>query len=235
MFLRDVIGQPGDAEPCHCRRGKSGSTVGLESTLWPDCDNLVAIRESPCLSPLHERLMQDDFLDGFGRPVRLDIVRARDELSLDWPDALGDQAGVLKVSASDRAIETLCNQVNEAIAVGGMNVKLRMLACHFSQHRGEVGRTESQWNGNPQTATKAAFGKDRFPGYFDLGAYPGCIVPKRGAGLCQRSAAGGSCKQLDAKFRFESGEPAADNRLGQAQPKRGRRNASRISNFHECQ
>lgn len=132
MFLCDVIGQPSDAEPCHCRDGKSCSTVGLEPTLRPNGDNLVAVHKSPCLSPLHERLMHDYFPDGFGRPVRLDIVWARDELSIDWPDALRDQVGVLKVSASDRAIETLCNQVNEAIAVAGVNVKLRVLACHFS-------------------------------------------------------------------------------------------------------
>lgn len=194
MFLCDVIGQPSNAEPRHCRCGKSCSTVGFESTLRPNCDNLVAIHKSPRLSPLHERLMHDDFPDRFGRPVRLDIAWARDELSMDWPDALRDQVGVLKVSASDRAIETLCNQVNEAIAVASVNVKLRMLACHFRQHWGEVSRTESERHGNPQTAAKIPFGKDRLPGSFDLGAYPGCVVSKRGSGLCQSSAAGRSCK-----------------------------------------
>jgi hypothetical protein len=58
--------------------------------------------------------------------MRFDIVRARDELSIDRPDASRDQVGVLKIANPDRAIETLRDEIDEAITVAGMDVELRV-------------------------------------------------------------------------------------------------------------
>ncbi len=143
--------------------------------------------------------------------MRFDIVRACDELSIDRPDALRDQVGVLKVADPDRAIETLCDEIDEAIAVGGMDVELRVLTRHFRKHGGEVGRAESKRHGNPQAAAQLTGGEDRFPGRVDLGAGSGRMIPERDPRFCERGAAGRSCKKLDAKFRFNPEEPPTDD------------------------
>jgi hypothetical protein len=54
-------------------------------------------------------------------------------------------------------------------------------------------------------------GQDRFPGQVDLGACFGCMVSKCASGFCQCGAAGGSCKKLNAKFRFKPDEAPADD------------------------
>jgi hypothetical protein len=37
------------------------------------------------------------------------------------------------------------------------------------------------------------------------------MVSKRDPGFCESGAAGGSCKELDAKFRFKPEEPPTDD------------------------
>ena len=143
--------------------------------------------------------------------MRFDVIRACDKLSIDRPDALRDQVGVLKVANPDRAIETLGDEIDEAIAVGGMDVELRVLARHFRKHGGEVGRAERKRHGNPQAAAQLTGGEDRFPGRVDLGAGSGRMVPERDSRFRERGAAGRSCKKLDAKFRFNPEEPPTDD------------------------
>lgn len=109
-----------------------------------------------------------------------------------------------------------------------------MASCHLREHGSEVGRAERQRRGNPQAATKFAGGQDRLLRHVDLGADPGRIVPERRPGFGESSSARGSCKELDAKLRLEPGKPPADDRLGDAEPARGRRNAARVGDFHEC-
>jgi hypothetical protein len=130
---------------------------------------------------------------------------------MERPDALRDQVGVLKVASPDRAIETLCDEIDEAIAVGGMNVKPRVLPRHLREHGGEVGWTESKRHGNSQAAAKVAGGEDRFPGRINLGAGSGRMVSERDSGFRERGAAGRSCKKLDAKVRFNPKESPADD------------------------
>lgn len=42
------------------------------------------------------------------------------------------------VSDPDRAVETLCDEINEAIAVGGLDRELWGQMRHFREHGGEV-------------------------------------------------------------------------------------------------
>ncbi|MDR6669976.1 hypothetical protein J2X71_006263 [Rhizobium sp. 1399] len=109
-----------------------------------------------------------------------------------------------------------------------------MALRHVREHGREVGRAEGQRNGHSQAATKIAGGQDRFPGDVDLGTDPRRMIPKRYPSLSQGSAAGRTCQKLDAEVRFEPGEPPPNDRLGDAQPSRGGRNASGIGDLDEC-
>jgi hypothetical protein len=106
--------------------------------------------------------------------------------------------------------------------------------CHFREHRRKVGGAERKRCGNPQASAKLTGGQDHFPGGVDLGADPGGIVPECGPGFREGSSAGGSRQQLNAQLRFKPKKPAADDRLGNAEPDGGRRNSPGIGNFHEC-
>jgi len=60
------------------------------------------------------------------------------------------------------------------------------------------------------------------------------MISKNVPGFRERGATGGSCKQLDAQFRFKPDQPPADDRLRNAEPPRGGRDAPGICNFDEC-
>lgn len=221
ILMGEAIREPGNTEPCDGGGDESSAVVGLEAPMRLNRDDLVAIHELPGLRSLHESLVVDEFLRCFGRTMRLNVIRARDELSVDRPDASCDQVGVLEIANPDSAIETLCDEINEAIAVGGMDVEPRMPPRHIGEHRSEVGRPESKRHSHSQAALKVAGGQDRFPGHVDLGADSIRVVSKRNAGFRESGAASGSYDQLDAKFRFQPEEPPADDGLGDAEPPRG--------------
>jgi hypothetical protein len=164
----------------------------------------------------------------------LDIGGARDELRINGSDASCDQLGVRQIANPDRTIETLCDQIDEAIAVESMDVKLRVAPCHFREHVGEVSRAESQWHGDSQVAAKVTSGQDRISGQVDLSTGPGRVVTECDPSFRQSGAAGISRKQLNAKFRFELGKPSTDDRLGNAEPACSVRNSPGIGNFYEC-
>ena len=152
---------------------------------------------------------------------------------MDTTDASCDQAGVLKIANPYRTVVAFRNEVDEPIAVAGLDVKLRMASCHFREDGSKVGRAERKRRGNPQTAAKFAGRQDRFTGRVDLGADPGRIVAECGPGFCERGTASGSRKQLDTEFRFKPQQATTDDGLGHAEPERGRRNPSCIRNFYE--
>lgn len=62
-----------------------------------------------------------------------------------------------------------------------------MASRQFGEHGSEVGRAESKRRGNSQAAAKVTGGQDRFLGYIDLGADPGCIVSESGPGFRESS------------------------------------------------
>ena len=86
-----------------------------------------------------------------------------------------------------------------------------MTSRHLRESGCEVGRAERQRGGNAQTTAKVSRGQDCFLSQIDLGTHSGCIIAERGTGLGERRAAGRSCEKLDAKFRFKSQEPPADD------------------------
>lgn len=111
----------------------------------------------------------------------------------------------------DRTIKTLRDEIDEAITVVGVDVELRVASRHFREHGSKVGQPEGKRHGYAQATAKLTGGQDRFPGHIDLGAGSGRVVSEHDPRFRQSSAAGGSCKKLDAKFRFEPGEPPADD------------------------
>lgn len=229
-----AIGQVSDPESC-CRGGdQSSAVVSFEPPPRTNRYYLVAIHELPGFGALHEGLMSDELLRRFGRPMRLDVVRARDELPIYGADASCDQVGVLKIAYPYRTIVTLCDEIDEAITVAGVDLQPGMASRHFREDGSEVALSERKRHGNPQASAKVTCGQDRFLGHVDLGADACCIVSESGPGFCESSPAGRSSKQLDAKFRFKPEKPTTDNRLGNAEPERGGRNAPGISNFYEC-
>jgi hypothetical protein len=155
--------------------------------------------------------MSDEFLRRLGRPMRLDVVRAGDELPIEWSDASCDQVGVLKIANPYRTIITLCDEIDEAITVAGVDLEPGVAARHFREDGSEVTLAERKWHGNSQAAAKVTGGQDRFPGHVDLGADSGCIISERGPGFRESGAPGGPCKKLDTKFRFKPEEPPTDD------------------------
>lgn len=211
MVMGEAIREPSDAEPGHGGRDKSCAVIGLEAPLWANRDELVTIHELPGFGALHEGRMGKQFLRRFRGTMRFNIVRACDQLPIDRPDASCYQVGVLEIANPDRTIKTFCDQINEAVTVGGVDVELRVASCHFREHGSEVGRAERKGYGNPQAAAQVTVGQDRFSGQVDLGAGSGGMISKRAPGFRESGAAGGSCKQLDVKFRFEPAEPPTDD------------------------
>jgi hypothetical protein len=90
IFMGEAIWEPSNTEPCYCGGGESRAIVGLEAPMRLNRDDLVAIREMPGFRSLHEGLMGNEFLRCLGRTMRFNIVRTRDELSIDRPDASCD-------------------------------------------------------------------------------------------------------------------------------------------------
>jgi hypothetical protein len=115
-----------------------------------------------------------------------------------------------------------------------MDVELRVASRHLRENRSEVSWAERKRHSDSQAAAQIARRQNRFPRQIDFSAGSGCMVSKREPSFCESSAASGSCKKLDAEFLFESNEPPADDRLGDAEPAGGGRNATSVSNFHEC-
>ena len=231
--MGEAIGEPGNAEPCCGRDSEGRAAVGLEAPLRPNRYDLAVIHELPGLGALQEGLMGGELLRRLRRTMRFDIVRACNQRPVDRPNASRDQVGVGKGPDADPTVETLGDEIDEAIAVGAMDVELRVAPRHLREHRREVCRAERKRHGNSQAAAKITGWEDRFLRRVDLGANPGCMVSKRGPRFCESGAAGRSRKKLDAEFRFKPEEPSTDDRLGDTEPARRGRNAPGIGHCHE--
>ncbi|MDQ0138310.1 hypothetical protein J2T08_006255 [Neorhizobium galegae] len=100
--------------------------------------------------------MSDEFIRRLGRPMRPDVVRARDELPVDWSDASCDQVGVLKIANPYRTIIAFRDEIDEAITVARVDLELGVAPRHFREDGSEARRTERKWHGNSQAAAKVA-------------------------------------------------------------------------------
>lgn len=156
--MGDSIGEVSDPETRYCGCNQSGAVVGLEASLRANREDLVAIHELPGFGALHEGLMGDELLRRFRRPMRFDIVRTRDELPINRSDTSCDQVGVLKIADPDRAIITLCDDIDETVAVAGVDVKLGVALRHFREHVREVSRAERKRHSNSQATAKVTGG-----------------------------------------------------------------------------
>src|SRR5580700_11715648 len=137
-----MIRKPGDAEPRHRSSGESGAVVRFEPPLRMNGDCLVAINKLPGFRSLHERLMGKEFVRRLGSPVLPNIVRACDELSSDRSDTACDQVRVVQITDAYRTIETLPNEIHEAIAVARLYVEQRVASRHFCKHRRQMRRSQ---------------------------------------------------------------------------------------------
>ena len=112
-------------------------------------------------------------------------------------------------------------------------MKQRVAARQLREHGRQMRRAEGQRRCNPQAAAQVAGRQDRFPRYIDLGADPRGVLAERDPGFGERGAAGGSCQKLDAQFLFQPEQPPTDDRLRDAEPASGRRDAAGIGHFDE--
>src|SRR5262249_16732648 len=97
-------------KPCKpeagCRGGsESGAVVGLEASVRPNGDRLVSVYEVPALGPLHQRLMGEEFDRGLRSAILADVVRARDELCVDWPDVARHHVRVSEIANAYCTVE----------------------------------------------------------------------------------------------------------------------------------
>ena len=160
--------------------------------------------------------MRGEFVWRLGRPMRLDVAGAGEQLAVNGTDAPCDQVGVLQIAHSYRTVVPFSDEIDEAIAVAGLDMKLGVTSRQLRDHRRKMCQAERHRHGDSQAAMQLAGGHDRFPGDIDFSAGPGRMVPENRPGLGKRRPACGSRKQLDAKLRFQAQQPTADDRFGNA-------------------
>ena len=97
-----------------------------------------------------------------------DIGRTRDELAEDRRDAACDQIGIWEVPHPYRAVEALCDEVDEAVCVAGADAQLRMSARHLGESRRKVRRSEGQRGRDAQLPAQLALRQDRFSRQVDF-------------------------------------------------------------------
>ena len=114
-----------------------------------------------------------------------------------------------------------------------MDLKLGMLARHFGKNRSEMDRTRCERNCYAEPSTKITFRQDRLARDVDFSTDFCRVVAKQGTSLRQAGSPCRSCKQLDPKRSFDSGQATTDHRLRNAQSSRSRRDPSRVGDLHE--
>ena len=138
----EMIRKPSDAEPRHRGSRECATVVRFEPPLRMNGNCLVAINKLPGFRSLHERLMVEELVRRLGSPVLPDIVRACDELSSDRSDTTCDQVRVVEIADAYRTIETLPNDIHEAIPVARLDVEQRVAPSHFCKHRRQMRRSQ---------------------------------------------------------------------------------------------
>jgi hypothetical protein len=77
-----------------------------------------------------------------------DVVRARDELCVDWPDVARDHVRVGETANAYGTIEALPDEIHKPIAIGSIDLKERVSPRQFREHRGQINWTQGQWRCN---------------------------------------------------------------------------------------
>lgn len=144
IIFDEEIRKCGDAEPRRCGDRKGRTIIRLESSLRMNGDRPVSIDEPPGFRPLHERLVREQFVRRVGSSMLLNIVWARDKLSIDRSDAARDQVRVTEIADPYRAVETLTDDVDETITVARMHMKQRMSPRQLREHGRQMRWAERQ-------------------------------------------------------------------------------------------
>ncbi len=105
--------------------------------------------------------MLQEFLRCAGCATRFEVFGTGDALAAQRRDAARDQIRVRKIAHAHGGVETFADEIDKAVAVGGVHVQLRMTAGEIGQHRREVRRTEGQRRGDAKATADFAFGRDR--------------------------------------------------------------------------
>lgn len=106
----------------------------------------------------------------------------------------------------------LADEVDDAIGVGDVELKPRMLPRHFTQHRRHLAHSEGQRCGQTQAPNDAAAQlADRLARLVELGQNPFASQLELQPRLRRADAAGAAGEQVGAEIRFEAGDPAAQN------------------------
>ncbi len=90
---------------------------------------------------------------------------------------------------------------------------MRVAFGQLSEHRRQCGRAEGERGCDPQAATQFTRRQNGLTSDINLGTDPGGVVAEHNTSLGQGSAASRPREELDAKIRFQSEQPPADDRL----------------------
>ena len=141
---------------------------------------------------------------------------------------------VLQRAEADGGIEALGDEIDEAVAVGGLDGEAWMAERQLGQDRRQMRRAEGEGNRQAQAAHHlAALLRHRLARLLEVGqdALGACLV--LGAGLGGADAAGGAAQKPGTQLRLEPGQPAADNRLRDAEALGGAAEAAGLDDLDE--
>src|ERR1700739_722178 len=138
MAFDEMIRKPSDTEPRHRSSDECGTVVRLEPPLRMNGNYLVAIHKLPGFRSLHERLVAEEIVRRLGSSMLPDIVRTCHERPSEHPHTTWDQARVVEIADAYRTIETLPNDIHEAIAVARLYVEQRVAQRHFRKDRRQM-------------------------------------------------------------------------------------------------
>ena len=110
---------------------------------------------------------------------------------------------VREIADADRTIETVANDVNEAIAVARLYVEQWVTPRHFRKHRRQMRGSEGKRRCDTEAAAQLTGRQDRFKRGVYFGADASGVVAKRDAGLRQRGTACRPREKLDTEFGLQ--------------------------------
>ena len=222
-----------DAEPCNSRGCQSQRVIRLEPALRADGNDFATLHQAPRFGTLQQSLVDREIVGCFRSPMNADVLRARDELGVDRRDPAGHEVGITKVSNSNRAVKTLCRDVDEAVAIGGLDVQTRVPAREVCEHGRKVRRAQGKRCRNAQATAQLSCRQDRFQRDFHLTADAARMLPEGQTGLRQADPSCCTRKELDSQPFFESEDLATDNGFGDAESPCCRRQAAGVGDLDE--
>jgi hypothetical protein len=88
--------------------------------------------------------MVNEFIGRPRRSVGRDISGTCYELAANWRDPSSDEARIRYIAQPNCRVEAFAHQIDKSIAIGSMDLKLRMAAREFGQDGRELGHAERE-------------------------------------------------------------------------------------------